>query len=259
MTVYKAAVGGTANGGTDTLFSIEHVIGTSNNDTFSYVQFDTVPQTLVLDGGAGNDSYDLVANSNVSTPGLVEIKDSGGIDSLDIRASAYNYVKGEVVSVGGVNVFDLEVSVLGGGSFDPYFTVQIDNGTNIDQIWLNFGAMLGSSLVNYFDASPSPVAIGDLYGDVMDYLFNTGTSGTVPIYDQNGNIVGQEINPSIGGSPISSAIADVIDHPLVVTSFSETNNGGNYTSNASLQTYEKEFVFLSSIDEGDVRLTASGT
>jgi Ca2+-binding RTX toxin-like protein len=255
--------------GEDTLSDFTHVtiVGTTGADVFSgALGVDTL---AVYSGNGGNDTFNFDMSADRGAAWLYVPADDGLV-SLNVANAIGLYVQGEAAE----NVFELSFGTLdGSGEFVSELELLIDDresvaaGANIDLLSLTSGSPIDMAGVYAFlaDAHPSPEAASDLRTDVYNYEFTAGTGGAgaggnvLPVWDESGNVTTMQVNPLVGGSPISYGIAGVDYNPFVITSFSESYVGGTYTSSATWQTYEQSFTFLSGITANDIRLTASGT
>jgi Ca2+-binding RTX toxin-like protein len=266
-TVSKGASGAL---GTDTLLSIETVIGTAQNDTFNHANGES--QTFF--GGAGSDGYHFSAG-DVGTVSIVESYDKG-IDTLYLDPSftaAYIYAPD---AHDGSTVVGVTMDLFYGTSelLLDFTTSDIADGYGIEFIKIGSDLIPANEIQPWLESfsdtnTAYSVSLSDLAGDIQSWESSTfwtgGTGGAgaggsvLPSYDGLGNVTSMEIDPAIGGSPISSGIADVVDNPLVLTSFSESYSGSTYTSTTSWATYEQAFDFVSGVTPSDVRLTLSGS
>ena len=259
--------------GTDTLLSIETVIGTSQNDTFN----DSNGGYLAYNGGVGSDTYSFT----VGDSGVVTIVDPGlasGIDTIALNSSlVLNFFNTEDSS--GHVLFGVYAASNWNAiteSWDSLLEIDfsmstLGDGYGIEDVQVGSQIIRATDLYQWLTTTTddyNAITASDLYSSVEGWSasgWNGGTGGTgagggtLPTYDGSGNVTSMAISPAAGGSPISYGIADVIDNPLVLTSFSQSVSGGTYTSSASWQTYEQAFDFVGGINSGDVRLTLGGS
>jgi Ca2+-binding RTX toxin-like protein len=263
--------------GTDTLLAIGEVVGTSQQDTFN----DSNGGGLTYRGGGGSDTYNFTTGDSGSVQ-IIEPSLASGVDLITLNSSFVMAINGSNVSGHVGFLMDLYSDWNSGTStydhtLSLYFdTSTLGDGFGVEDVQIGSGSeiMRGADLANWWidnytgSGLVTGISLSDLYSDVESFSatgWNGGTGGTgagggvLPTYDGLGNVSSMQISPAVGGSPISYGIADVIDHTLVLTSFSESYSGGTYTSTAGWQTYEQAFDFIGGITPGDVRLTASGS
>jgi Ca2+-binding RTX toxin-like protein len=265
-TIDKSNSGGSL--GEDTAStSVNNFIGTIGDDTFSGTYRDS-EGSLTFQGYGGHDTFNFDMSVDRGLATLSE-PSGAGLDTLNLTNTSGLYFKG--YESGGD--FFLSCGTLdGNGYLVPELTVDVGSvtqilaGNGVDILYLTSGSPINMSAVDtYFENNSAPVLASDLRTDVYNYQFTAGTGGTgaggntLPVWDGSGNVTSMQVNPLVGGSPVSYAIASVDYNPFVITSFSESYSGGTYTSSATWQTYEQSFTFLSGITQDDIRLTASGS
>ncbi|PKP85780.1 MAG: hypothetical protein CVT80_00725 [Alphaproteobacteria bacterium HGW-Alphaproteobacteria-2] len=237
-TVIKGAGGSL---GTDNLYSIEKVIGTSGQDTMSGSRgnFGLYATPFVYDGGEDSDTYIL---NLADTPGYVSIKDTGlkGIDRLTIEginsditieyemdgdsvvATFTDHPEGQAGSVKLVLTFD-PTDVLVEPNIFPTENIQFGSGSIIRTL----------DFVNWLKTYPAQTShsLSDVYNEIYT---NGGTGGTgsgggaTPIYDPiSGEIEGMTVRPDLGGRYTNFVYADEVLHQWLITSYS--GGSGSYT------------------------------
>jgi Ca2+-binding RTX toxin-like protein len=259
--------------GTDTLTSVSTIIGTNLSDDF---YFGSSSGEMTFKGGASGDHYEVGLDSS-GTVNIVEAS-GGGLDTVVIdEGSTLNFTG--LSSSGGHETMNIAVESdwnSGTSTFDDISYLTINTSTlgdayGVELVVLDDYIVRATDLYNWLSTTTDDIhadTLTDAYDAVLSSLEDSyigGTGGTgagggvLPTYDGSGNVTSMQIDPTLGGSPISYSIADVIDHPMVLTSFSESFSGGTYTATTSWQTYEKAFDFIPGISASDVRLTASGS
>src|SRR5581483_9747772 len=218
--------------------------------------------------GANNTGALTIVEAAVHGVDTLFIAGSDILDFYGFSASSGH----ETIHVAVESGWDVSTSTFDYTSYLTFDTSTLGDGYGVELLNLNSSyTVRAADLYQFLSTTTDDVTEIDgttLYSELQLSLSDSYTGGTggvgagggvLPTYDGSGNVTSMQISPAVGGSPIDYGIADVIDHPLVLTSFSESYSGGTYTSTTSWATYEQAFNFIAGITPGDVRLTASGS
>jgi len=267
-TVQKGASG--SGDGTDTLLSIEKVVGTAGDDVFN--GFPLADATggyhgaeVYYYGVGGNDQYNFTLNSSFTVP-LVHIVDSSGANTLTVNHASTDAMMqiydGPSLSYTyhTADLFFWGASGSGSGSINGNAIEVIFNTQEVQTAVIDGYHFRTSDLINVPSGQTVDFDWHDLYGSSSGM-----PGGGAPTVNDpgTGSVIGQTVSPAVGdGSGGSGSnggggtaawgefdyAADTM-HPMVLTSFA--------SDTAYWQTWVKDINLLG-ITPDDVTLKWSG-